>query len=92
MADKKEKQKNTGEKAVRKPRSLHDEAVKDFFYEKDTAISFFKEYLQPDIVRNLDFKTLEICKDTFLNKRLAKYFSDQVLDQERREFTRRRAQ
>jgi predicted transposase/invertase (TIGR01784 family) len=72
MADKKEKKK----KPVRKPRSLHDEAVKEYFSDIETAKSFFTEYLPAEIVKNLDFKTLRICKDSFLNKKLAKYFSD----------------
>jgi hypothetical protein len=69
MADKKKKK-----KPVRKPRSLHDEVVKDYFSDIETAKSFFKEYLPADIVKNLDFNTLRICKDSFLNKTLAKYF------------------
>jgi predicted transposase/invertase (TIGR01784 family) len=72
MADKKEKKK----KPVRKLRSLHDEVVKDFLSDNETAKSFFKEYLPAEIVKNLDFNTLEISKDSFLNKKLAKYFSD----------------
>ena len=72
MADKKEKKK----KPVKKIRSLHDEVVKEFLSEKETAKSFFEEYLPAEIVRNLDFNTLHICKDSFLNKRLANYFSD----------------
>jgi predicted transposase/invertase (TIGR01784 family) len=72
MTDKEEKKK----KSVRKPRSLHDEAVKEYFSDIETAKSFFTEYLPAEIVNNLDFKTLRICKDTFLNKKLAKYFSD----------------
>ncbi|UCH93155.1 MAG: Rpn family recombination-promoting nuclease/putative transposase [Candidatus Aminicenantes bacterium] len=72
MADKEEKKK----KPVRKPRSLHDEAVKEYFSDIETAKSFFTEYLPAEIVNNLDFKTLRICKDTFLDKKLAKYFSD----------------
>jgi predicted transposase/invertase (TIGR01784 family) len=72
MADKNEKKK----KPVKKILSLHDEVVKEFLSEKETAKSFFEEYLPAEIVRNLDFKTLHICKDSFLNKRLANYFSD----------------
>jgi len=72
MAVKKEKKK----KPVRKPRSLHDEVVKEYFSDIEIAKSFFKEYLPADIVNNLDFNRLRICKDTFLNKKLAKYFSD----------------
>jgi predicted transposase/invertase (TIGR01784 family) len=72
MAEKKEKKK----KPARKLRSLHDEVVKDFLSDNETAKSFFKEYLPAEIVKSLDFNTLHICKDTFLNKKLAKYFSD----------------
>ena len=76
MADKKEKKKNTGKTPVKKLRIKHDEVVKDFLSDKKTAESFFKEYLPTEVVRNLDFNTLQICKDSFLNKKLAKYFSD----------------
>jgi len=76
MADQEEKKTKTGEKPVEKMRSMHDEVVKDFLSENETARSFFKEYLPPGIVRNLDFNTLQICKDSFINKKLAKYFSD----------------
>ena len=72
MADKKGKKK----KPVEKLRGMHDEAVKDFLSDNETAKSFFKEYLPAEIVRNLDFNTLQICKDSFLNKKLAAYFSD----------------
>jgi len=76
MADKKEKKTRTGKKTVSKIRSKHDEVVKEFLSENETAKSFFMEYLPAEIVQNLDFNTLEICKDTFINKKLAKYFSD----------------
>ncbi|MDQ1354407.1 MAG: hypothetical protein QG657_4716 [Acidobacteriota bacterium] len=76
MADEKEKKTKAGEKPVEKMRSMHDEVVKDFLSENETAKSFFKEYLPEGIVKNLDFNTLQICKDTFINKKLAKYFSD----------------
>jgi len=76
MADEKKRKKKNGDKPVEKMRSMHDEVVKDFLSENETARSFFKEYLPAEIVRNLDFNTLQICKDSFLNKKLAKYFSD----------------
>jgi predicted transposase/invertase (TIGR01784 family) len=76
MAYQKEKTTKTSDKTVEKMRSMHDEVVKDFLSENETARSFFKEYLPTEIVRNLDFNTLQICKDTFINKKLAKYFSD----------------
>ena len=71
MTDKKKKK-----KPVRKPRSLHDEMVKEYFSDLETANSFFKEYLPADIVKDMAFNTLRICKDTFINKKLAKYFPD----------------
>ena len=76
MVDKREKKKKTAKNPDRKPRSLHDEAVKEYFSDIEMAKSFFTEYLPAEVVKNLDFNTLRICKDSFLNKRLAKYFSD----------------
>ncbi|HLP57522.1 MAG TPA: Rpn family recombination-promoting nuclease/putative transposase [Candidatus Deferrimicrobium sp.] len=76
MADEKKRKKKTDEKPVEKMRSMHDEVVKDFLSENETAKSFFMEYLPSEIVRHMDFNTLKICKDSFLNKKLAKYFSD----------------
>ena len=76
MVDKREKKKKTAKNPDRKPRSLHDEAVKEYFSDIEMAKIFFTEYLPAEVVKNLDFNTLRICKDSFLNKRLAKYFSD----------------
>jgi predicted transposase/invertase (TIGR01784 family) len=76
MAVKKEEKKETGKKSVKEVRSIHDEVVKNFLSENETAKSFFREYLPSEIVRDLDFNTLQICKDSFLDKKLAKYFSD----------------
>ena len=55
---------------------MHDEAVKEYFSDIETAKSFFREYLPAEIVNNLDFNTLRICKDSFLDKKLARYFCD----------------
>lgn len=59
-------------------KSLHDEVIKNFLTENETAKSFFQEYLPPEIARNLDFDTLKIYKDTFVDKKLSKYFSDML--------------
>jgi predicted transposase/invertase (TIGR01784 family) len=72
MADKKDKKK----KPVRKARSLHDEVVKEYFSDIETAKSFLTEYLPAEIIKDMDFNTLCISKDTFINKKLAKYFCD----------------
>jgi predicted transposase/invertase (TIGR01784 family) len=79
MALKKEKTKKTRtkrEKPVLKMRRLHDETVKEYLSDHSTAKSFFKEYLPAPVVKNLDFRTLKICKDSFISKKLVKYFSD----------------
>ncbi len=62
----------TGEDIV----SPHDKVVKIFLGEKETAKSLFKEYLPPKITKNLDFNTLKISKDTFVDKKMSDYFSD----------------
>ncbi len=57
-------------------RSSHDEVVHNFLSEKETAESLFKEYLPVKITKHIDFSSLEISKDSFVDKRLAKHFSD----------------
>ncbi|MDQ1351461.1 MAG: hypothetical protein QG657_1763, partial [Acidobacteriota bacterium] len=56
--------------------SKHDQEFKEFFNAKEVASSFFQEYLPPQIKEKLDFDTLEIVKDTFVDKKLSRYFSD----------------
>jgi predicted transposase/invertase (TIGR01784 family) len=71
-----ENEKDKGSQPVGKVRSLHDEVVKDFLSENVVAKSFFKEYLPAEITKNLDFDTLKISKDTFVDQELSKHFSD----------------
>jgi predicted transposase/invertase (TIGR01784 family) len=56
--------------------SPHDKLVKIFLGEKETAASLFKDYLPAKISKNLDFDTLRISKDTFVDKKMADYYSD----------------
>jgi predicted transposase/invertase (TIGR01784 family) len=56
--------------------SPHDKVVKVYLGEKETAESLFKEYLPAKITKNLDFNTLKISKDTFVDKKMSDYFSD----------------
>lgn len=56
--------------------SKHDQEFKDFFNAKEVACSFFQEYLPPNIKAKIDFNTLEIVKDTFIDKKLSRFFSD----------------
>jgi predicted transposase/invertase (TIGR01784 family) len=72
MSEEDQKEAGTFEKIV----SPHDKIVKDFLSEQETAKSFFQEYLPEKITKNLDFDTLKISKDTFVDKKLSGYFSD----------------
>src|SRR5690554_1920603 len=54
----------------------HDKFFKESFSRKEVASSFIKEYLPEKICRKLDFKTLTILKDSYIDKELAEHFSD----------------
>lgn len=54
----------------------HDKFFKESFGRKDIAISFLKEYLPASIHKKLKYESLEIIKDSFIDKELAEHFSD----------------
>jgi predicted transposase/invertase (TIGR01784 family) len=54
----------------------HAWAFTFFFKEKETAISMLKGYLPENIKKKLNFKSLKISKDSFIDKRLKNYFAD----------------
>jgi len=54
----------------------HDRTFEYVFKEKDTAASMLKEYLPVKIRNKLDFDSLKISNDTFVDKRLKNYFAD----------------
>jgi len=54
----------------------HDKFFKESFSRKEIAQSFIQEYL-PEALRNqINFKTLEILKDSYIDKELTEHFSD----------------
>jgi predicted transposase/invertase (TIGR01784 family) len=54
----------------------HDKFFKESFGRKEVAQSFIEEYL-PETLRNqINFKTLEILKDSYIDKELTEHFSD----------------
>ena len=54
----------------------HDKFFKESFSRKEIAQSFIQEYL-PETLRNqINFKTLEILKDSYIDKELTEHFSD----------------
>jgi predicted transposase/invertase (TIGR01784 family) len=54
----------------------HNNFFDAFFDEKEVAESFLKEYLPAEITRDLDFTTLQIDKESFVDKKLLKHLSD----------------
>jgi predicted transposase/invertase (TIGR01784 family) len=68
--------KDTEKEPVKTLRMKHDEFVRVYMSEKETAISFFRNYLPAEITEHMDFKSLSMPKDSFLNKKMARYYSD----------------
>ena len=54
----------------------HDKFFKESFSRKEVARSFLREYLPERLYRQFDFKSLEILKDSFIDKELSEHFSD----------------
>jgi predicted transposase/invertase (TIGR01784 family) len=49
---------------------------KQIWSDRETAADFLANYLPKGISGLIDLKTLEICKDSFVDKNLKEYFSD----------------
>lgn len=63
-------------KKVKTVSTPHDNAFEFYLREKETARSFLEEYLPAKIIRQLDFNSLRISKDKFVDKEMSRYFSD----------------
>lgn len=72
----KKRSKRSKKATVKKLSQPHAKAFTFFFKEKETAISMLKGYLPENIKKKLDFKSLKISKDSFVEKRLKNYFAD----------------
>ncbi len=64
------------EEKKRKIANPHDKFFKEFLSEKETAESFIREYLPPEITAKMDFATLDISKDSFVDKEFREHFAD----------------
>ncbi len=54
----------------------HDRLFKEIWSQKESAASFLQNYLPENLLSHVDLGTLEICKDSFVQKDLTEYFSD----------------
>ena len=54
----------------------HDKFFKESFGRKEVVMSFIREYLPEKLHSRFDFNSLEIIKDTCIDKELAEHFSD----------------
>jgi predicted transposase/invertase (TIGR01784 family) len=54
----------------------HDGLFQAFFDEIEVAESFIKEYLPPEIVKDLDFSTLTLFKDSFVDSKFSRCYTD----------------
>lgn len=59
-------------------RHPHDVYVKSLFGRIVVARSFFRCYLPPELVAELDLRSLTLDKETFVSEKLREYFSDLV--------------
>ncbi len=74
MAEKKKKDES------KKHHMKNDEFVRSTLSEKETALSFFQNYLPAEIIKHLDFESLKIAKDSFVDKKMSRYFSDLIYE------------
>ncbi len=56
----------------------HDKFFKDAMGRKDVARSFIQHYLPHALVKTCDLDTLQIIKDSYIDKELEEHFSDIV--------------
>ena len=54
----------------------HDAFVKEVFSHKEHAEDFLENYLPQDICRLIDFDSLTLVKDSFVDENLKEHFSD----------------
>ena len=54
----------------------HDRMIRETLSRKETAVDFFKNYLPNHVLDLIDMDSLEISKDSFIEKELADFYSD----------------
>jgi predicted transposase/invertase (TIGR01784 family) len=61
---------------MEKVNNPHDRMIRETLSRKETAVSFFKNFLPEHILKIMDMESLEISKDSFIEKELADFYSD----------------
>jgi len=56
----------------------HDKLFRETYSDLSNAQAFLENYLPEDILNIVNLKTLEICKDSFIEKDLSDYYSDML--------------
>jgi predicted transposase/invertase (TIGR01784 family) len=61
-----------------KIKNSHDKLFRDVYSDRDTAKSFLENHLPEKILSMTDLSSLEICKDSFIDKDLKDFYSDML--------------
>ena len=56
----------------------HDKLFRETWSNLENAGSFLQHYLPGHVLELMDLSTLEICKDSFVEKELSDYYSDML--------------
>lgn len=56
----------------------HDKLFRDTWSNLENARSFLENYLSKHVLRLLELESLEICKDSFVEKELSDCYSDML--------------
>ena len=59
-------------------RNPHDKLFKEIWSNLDNTRSFLKHFLPDKVLQVMDLSSLEICKDSFVEKELSDYYSDML--------------
>jgi predicted transposase/invertase (TIGR01784 family) len=54
----------------------HDKLFHEIYSRKEEAQSFLEHYLPNEVLQHIEFDSLEICKDSFVDEDLKEFFSD----------------
>jgi len=57
-------------------KNVHDKFFQETFTRREIAESFLKNYLPESLIPHINFETLTIIKDSFIDKELQEHFSD----------------